>query len=29
MSFGKVAHDLVLRMQKIDGNNYPEVPQLL
>ncbi|XVE78090.1 hypothetical protein DITRI_Ditri13aG0115900 [Diplodiscus trichospermus] len=24
MSFGKVAHDLVLRMQKIDGDNYPE-----
>lgn len=26
MSFGKVAHDLVMRMQKIDGDNYPEVP---
>lgn len=25
MSFGKVAHDLVMRMQKIDGENYPEV----
>lgn len=25
MSFGKVAHDLVMRMQKIDGDNYPEV----
>ncbi|KAL0436723.1 UNVERIFIED_CONTAM: Phosphatidylinositol/phosphatidylcholine transfer protein SFH9 [Sesamum radiatum] len=24
MSFGKVAHDLVMRMQAIDGNNYPE-----
>ncbi|XP_059626177.1 phosphatidylinositol/phosphatidylcholine transfer protein SFH9 isoform X2 [Cornus florida] len=24
LSFGKVAHDLVLRMQKIDGDNYPE-----
>ncbi|OVA06268.1 CRAL-TRIO domain [Macleaya cordata] len=24
MSFGKVAHDLLMRMQKIDGNNYPE-----
>ncbi|CAK9309793.1 unnamed protein product [Citrullus colocynthis] len=24
MSFGKLAHDLVLRMQKIDGENYPE-----
>ncbi|EPS68959.1 hypothetical protein M569_05808, partial [Genlisea aurea] len=24
MTFGKVAHDLVMRMQKIDGNNYPE-----
>ncbi|CAK7333921.1 unnamed protein product [Dovyalis caffra] len=24
MSFGKVAHDLVVRMQKIDGDNYPE-----
>ncbi|KAL8546676.1 hypothetical protein ACS0TY_006414 [Phlomoides rotata] len=24
MSFGKVAHDLVMRMQRIDGNNYPE-----
>lgn len=24
MSFGKVAHDLVMRMQKIDGENYPE-----
>ncbi|EEF41238.1 transporter, putative [Ricinus communis] len=22
--FGKVAHDLVMRMQKIDGDNYPE-----
>lgn len=25
MSFGKVAHDLVMHMQKIDGENYPEV----
>lgn len=25
MTFGKVAHDLVMRMQKIDGDNYPEV----
>ncbi|KAK4482955.1 hypothetical protein RD792_010128 [Penstemon davidsonii] len=24
MSFGKVARDLVMRMQRIDGNNYPE-----
>ncbi|KAA3474861.1 phosphatidylinositol/phosphatidylcholine transfer protein SFH9-like isoform X2 [Gossypium australe] len=24
MSFGKVANDLVMRMQKIDGDNYPE-----
>lgn len=24
MSFGKIAHDLVMRMQKIDGDNYPE-----
>ncbi|KAK4440469.1 Phosphatidylinositol/phosphatidylcholine transfer protein SFH9 [Sesamum alatum] len=24
MSFGKFAHDLVLRMQRIDGSNYPE-----
>ncbi|GAB2282061.1 hypothetical protein Dimus_016618 [Dionaea muscipula] len=24
MSFGKAANDLVLRMQKIDGDNYPE-----
>ncbi|KAJ0691981.1 putative CRAL-TRIO lipid binding domain, CRAL/TRIO domain, CRAL/TRIO domain superfamily [Helianthus annuus] len=24
MSFGKVAHDLVMRMQKIDADNYPE-----
>nr|XP_043609565.1 phosphatidylinositol/phosphatidylcholine transfer protein SFH9 isoform X2 [Erigeron canadensis] len=24
MSFGKVAHDLLMRMQKIDGDNYPE-----
>ncbi|XP_050206978.1 phosphatidylinositol/phosphatidylcholine transfer protein SFH9 [Mercurialis annua] len=24
MSFGKVAHDLVMRMQKTDGDNYPE-----
>ncbi|KAI4356405.1 hypothetical protein L6164_000430 [Bauhinia variegata] len=24
VSFGKVAHDLVMRMQKIDGDNYPE-----
>ncbi|XP_031114282.1 phosphatidylinositol/phosphatidylcholine transfer protein SFH9-like [Ipomoea triloba] len=23
-SFGKLAHDLVMRMQKIDGDNYPE-----
>lgn len=29
MSFGKVAHDLVMRMQKIDGENYPEVLKLL
>lgn len=28
MSFGKVAHDLVMRMQKIDGENYPEVLNL-
>lgn len=25
VSFGKVAHDLVMHMQKIDGDNYPEV----
>ncbi|XP_052293790.1 phosphatidylinositol/phosphatidylcholine transfer protein SFH9 isoform X2 [Citrus sinensis] len=25
MSFGKVAHDLVMRIQKIDGDNYPEI----
>ncbi|KAJ8432532.1 hypothetical protein Cgig2_009296 [Carnegiea gigantea] len=25
MSFGKIAHDLVMRMQKIDGDNYPEL----
>ncbi|TXG63954.1 hypothetical protein EZV62_010948 [Acer yangbiense] len=25
MSFGKVAHDLVMCVQKIDGDNYPEV----
>ncbi|KAL5862121.1 hypothetical protein ACOSQ3_003406 [Xanthoceras sorbifolium] len=24
MSFGKVAHDVVMRVQKIDGDNYPE-----
>ncbi|XP_024030325.1 phosphatidylinositol/phosphatidylcholine transfer protein SFH9 isoform X1 [Morus notabilis] len=24
VSFGKNAHDLVMRMQKIDGDNYPE-----
>ncbi|KAK7293089.1 hypothetical protein RJT34_15950 [Clitoria ternatea] len=24
VSFGKFAHDLVMRMQKIDGDNYPE-----
>ncbi|KAL8213939.1 hypothetical protein R6Q57_003388 [Mikania cordata] len=24
MSFGKVAHDLLTRMQKLDGDNYPE-----
>ncbi|XP_073138519.1 phosphatidylinositol/phosphatidylcholine transfer protein SFH9 isoform X2 [Henckelia pumila] len=29
MSFGKVAHDLVLRMQKIDGNNYPETLHIM
>lgn len=25
VSFSKVANDLVMRMQKIDGDNYPEV----
>ncbi|GAB2220797.1 hypothetical protein Droror1_Dr00008470 [Drosera rotundifolia] len=25
VSFGKAAHDLVIRMQKIDNDNYPEV----
>lgn len=29
VSFGKVAHDIVMRMQKIDGDNYPEVGLLL
>ncbi|XP_044491221.1 phosphatidylinositol/phosphatidylcholine transfer protein SFH9-like isoform X2 [Mangifera indica] len=24
MSFGRVAHDLLMRIQKIDGDNYPE-----
>uniref|UniRef100_A0A2P2K907 CRAL-TRIO domain-containing protein n=2 Tax=Rhizophora mucronata TaxID=61149 RepID=A0A2P2K907_RHIMU len=24
VSFGKVAHDLIMQMQKIDGDNYPE-----
>ncbi|KAL9239115.1 hypothetical protein vseg_013465 [Gypsophila vaccaria] len=24
MNFGKVAHDLIMRMQKIDSENYPE-----
>ncbi|XP_057964857.1 phosphatidylinositol/phosphatidylcholine transfer protein SFH9 isoform X2 [Malania oleifera] len=24
ISFGKIAHDIVMRMQKIDGDNYPE-----
>ncbi|XP_014498050.1 phosphatidylinositol/phosphatidylcholine transfer protein SFH9 isoform X1 [Vigna radiata var. radiata] len=24
VSFSKIAHDLVMRMQKIDGDNYPE-----
>ncbi|KAL3616337.1 hypothetical protein CASFOL_039727 [Castilleja foliolosa] len=24
MSFGKIARDLLMRMQRIDGNNYPE-----
>ncbi|CAM8973552.1 unnamed protein product [Rhodiola kirilowii] len=24
MTFGKIAHDLVMRIQKIDGDNYPE-----
>lgn len=25
MTFGKAAHELVMHMQKIDSNNYPEV----
>lgn len=25
VSFGKIAHDIVMRMQKLDGDNYPEV----
>ncbi|KAK7854320.1 phosphatidylinositol/phosphatidylcholine transfer protein sfh9 [Quercus suber] len=29
VSFGKVAHDLVMHMQKIDGDNYPELPDFL
>lgn len=29
ITFGKIAKDIVMRMQKIDSNNYPEVPQLL
>ncbi|CAN0897910.1 Phosphatidylinositol/phosphatidylcholine transfer protein SFH9 [Linum grandiflorum] len=29
MSFGKVANDLVMRMQKIDGDNYPETMHLM
>ena len=29
MSFGKVAHDLVVRIQKMDGDNYPEVDLII
>ena len=29
MSFGKIARDLVMRMQRIDSSNYPEVPRTL
>ncbi|KAK3193236.1 hypothetical protein Dsin_024546 [Dipteronia sinensis] len=29
MSFGKVAHDLVMSVQKIDGDNYPETLHLM